>query len=256
MESTFYITHRFPCGHSVIYEHPVVVLRKMTRAGLVPRDQEFSQITVHLSTSDSCTRCPTKPTTTTSHIPDHITKQRKGLEQRIATQSLLKHTFCCDHNMRRPMHESVLAKLRNHQVVPPGHGSGEEGGIILEVESSYCEACQEAKMREVHESLDFLKQDLGLNFKAADDHAGNDEQLPRRRREDELRDVFLQLEGAQLTAELAPRHFRGSLRVFAGICVEAVTPPERLWAWVQTLTSNDYLAADVQKAIEERLAKK
>ncbi|KAK8062286.1 hypothetical protein PG997_014383 [Apiospora hydei] len=58
MENTFYVTRRFPCGHSAVYEHPAIVLRKMTRAGLVPRDQEFAHITVHLGTSDGCSTCP------------------------------------------------------------------------------------------------------------------------------------------------------------------------------------------------------
>ncbi|KAK7993414.1 hypothetical protein PG989_006795 [Apiospora arundinis] len=190
-QSTFYITHRFPCGHSAIYEHPAIVLRKMTRAGLVPRDQEFSQITVHLGTSDRC-------------------------------------------NMYH------------------GSGAAEKGeAIVLEVESSYCEGCQEAKMREVHESLRALQRDLDLT----DDDPADDEQSLRRR-EDKLRDVFLQLEEAHLTAELAPRHFRGSLRVFVEICVEAIASPGRLRDWMQTLTANDYLVGDVRKAVEERLRRK
>ncbi|KAK6836771.1 hypothetical protein PG987_007266 [Apiospora arundinis] len=267
---TFYITHRFPCGHSAIYEHPAIVLRKMTRAGLVPRDQEFSQITVHLGTSDRCNMCPpTKPpprttatTTTMQHIVpgDDIAKQHgnNGVERKNTTTppSLLKHTFCCEHNMRRPMHESVLAKLRKHEVIPPDHGSGtaEKGeAIVLEVESSYCEGCQEAKMREVHESLRALQRDLDLDL---DDDPAADSEQSLRRREDKLRDVFLQLEEAHLTAELAPRHFCGSLRVFVEICVEAIASPGRLQDWVQTLTANDYLVGDVRKAVEERLRRK
>ncbi|KAK8112630.1 hypothetical protein PG984_013156 [Apiospora sp. TS-2023a] len=118
MENTFYVTRRFPCGHSVVYEHPAIVLRKMTRAGLVPRDQEFAQVTVHLSTSDDCSTCG--PVKTPSTNMRDITK-KSGIiatTPTTTTKSLLKHTFCCEHNMRRPMHESVLAKLRKHQVIP------------------------------------------------------------------------------------------------------------------------------------------
>ncbi|KAK7995471.1 hypothetical protein PG990_014244 [Apiospora arundinis] len=226
--ATFYITHRFPCGHSAIYEHPAIVLRKMTRAGLVPRDQEFSQITVHLGTSDRCNMCPpTKPPPRTTATTQHIAHARIRPRQAAQTRS-----------------------------DPPDHGSGaaEKGeAIVLEVESSYCEGCQEAKMREVHESLRALQRDLDLDLD--DDPAADDEQSLRRR-EDKLRDVFLQLEEAHLTAELAPRHFRGSLRVFVEICVEAIAPPGRLRDWVQTLTANDYLVGDVRKAVEERLRRK
>ncbi|KAK8079168.1 hypothetical protein PG994_002975 [Apiospora phragmitis] len=279
MESTFYVTRRFPCGHSAVYEHPAIILRKMTRAGLVPRDQEFAQITVHLGTSDGCITCPppVKTTaataTTTINVTEEVAIHHDEYDPRqqamktttttstTKTKSLLKHSFCCEHNMRRPMHD----------------GLGE--AIVLEVESAYCEGCQEAKMREVYESLHALEQELGLgldlnpsNNKTTiidDDHSSSssssdddDDDEPQRQRlrrsgEDELRDMFRQLEEAQLTAELAPWHFRGSLRVFADICVAAIgSPPERLRAWVQTLTPNEYLVADVQKAIEERLVKK
>ncbi|KAK7959451.1 uncharacterized protein PG986_004305 [Apiospora aurea] len=155
--------------------------------------------------------------------------------------------------MRRPMHESVVAKLQKHEVVP---SSNPPGPIVLEVESSYCEGCQESKMRSVHESLHALQRDLvGLDpskLNSSNHHHNNNEKLLLRQ-EDELRDVFRELEEAQLTAELAPRHFRGALRVFAEICVAAVAPPERLRGWVQTLTTNDYMVGDVQRAIEERL---
>ncbi|KAK7912098.1 hypothetical protein PG985_014579 [Apiospora marii] len=267
MENTFYVTRRFPCGHSVVYEHPAIVLRKMTRAGLVPRDQEFAQVTVHLSTSDDCGTCGPgmkRPSSTTTSVRDISKKSTNitAIQQTPTTKkSLLKHTFCCEHNMRRPMHESVLAKLRKHQVLPPDpRGAGDP--IVLEVESSYCEACQEAKMREVHASLDQLKHNLSPKTLAAtitnngngDNENKNSKSSWSSHREDELRDVFHQLEEAQLTAELAPRHFRGALRVFADICVAAVAPPELLRAWAQTLTSNDYMVTDLQRAIEERLA--
>ncbi|KAK8112631.1 hypothetical protein PG984_013157 [Apiospora sp. TS-2023a] len=113
-------------------------------------------------------------------------------------------------------------------------------------------------MREVHESLDQLKHNLSPKTITATSN-GDNSQVGRKvwssKREDELRDVFHQLEEAQLTAELAPRHFRGALRIFADICVAAIAPPELLRAWVQTLTSNDYMVTDVQRAIEERLAR-
>ncbi|KAK8063361.1 hypothetical protein PG996_008013 [Apiospora saccharicola] len=252
--NTFYVTRRFPCGHSVVYEHPAIVLRKMTRAGLVPRDQEFAQVTVHLSTSDDCSTCgPTSVRYITKKSNITTTHQHQTTTP-ATTKSLLKHIFCCEHNMRRPMHESVLAKLRKHQVIPPDYGGSGEP-IVLEVESSYCEACQEAKMREVHASLDQLKHNLSP--KAIIGHGDDSKKSSSwsSRREDELRDVFHQLEEAQLTAELAPRHFRGALRIFADICVAAIAPPELLRAWVQTLTSNDYMVTDVQRAIEERLAR-
>lgn len=253
MENTFYVTRRFPCGHSIVYEHPAIVLRKMTRAGLVPRDQEFAQVTVHLGTSDDCGTCG--PGRTGSRdIAKKSTSITTSTHQTFTTKSLLKHTFCCEHNMRRPMHESVLAKLRKHQVIPPDHRGFPGEPIVLEVESSYCEACQEAKMREVHASLDQLKHHLSPKTITHHGDDGNRQSSWSSRREDELRDVFHQLEEAQLTAELAPRHFRGALRVFADICVAAVAPPELLRAWVQTLTSNDYMVTDVQRAIEERLA--
>ncbi|KAK7964297.1 hypothetical protein PG988_011271 [Apiospora saccharicola] len=226
--NTFYVTRRFPCGHSVVYEHPAIVLRKMTRAGLVPRDQEFAQVTVHLSTSDDCSTCgPTSVRYITKKSNITTTHQHQTTTP-ATTKSLLKHIFCCEHNMRRPMHESVLAKLRKHQ---------------------------EAKMREVHASLDQLKHNLSP--KAIIGHGDDSKKSSSwsSRREDELRDVFHQLEEAQLTAELAPRHFRGALRIFADICVAAIAPPELLRAWVQTLTSNDYMVTDVQRAIEERLAR-
>lgn len=257
MENTFYVTRRFPCGHSVVYEHPAIVLRKMTRAGLVPRDQEFAQVTVHLGTSDDCSTCGPgmKPTIRDITKKSNLTTTHPTTTP--MTKSLLKHTFCCEHNMRRPMHESVLAKLRKHQVIPPDYGSGEP--IVLEVETSYCEGCQEAKMREVHESLDQLKRNLSpKTITISSDDRGEGQRKSSSswssRREDELRGVFHQLEEAQLTAELAPRHFRGALRIFADICVAAIAPPELLRAWVQTLTSNDYMVTDVQRAIEERLA--
>ncbi|KAK8062287.1 hypothetical protein PG997_014384 [Apiospora hydei] len=157
--------------------------------------------------------------------------------------------------MRRPMHESVVAKLQKHEVVP---STNPPGPIVLEVESSYCEGCQESKMRSVHESLHALQRDLAdLNPNPSklnsSNHNNDDENLLLRQEEDELRDVFRELEEAQLTAELAPRHFRGALRLFADICVAAIAPPERLRGWVETLTTNDYMVGDVQRAIEERL---
>ncbi|KAK7999135.1 hypothetical protein PG991_014810 [Apiospora marii] len=252
MENTFYVTRRFPCGHSVVYEHPAIVLRKMTRAGLVPRDQEFAQVTVHLSTSDDCGTCGPgmkRPSSTTTSVRDISKKSTNitAIQQTPTTKkSLLKHTFCCEHNMRRPMHEPPRRRG------PHRAGSGEL--VLRGVPGG-----QDARGARL---LDQLKHNLSPKTLAAtitnngngDNENKNSKSSWSSHREDELRDVFHQLEEAQLTAELAPRHFRGALRVFADICVAAVAPPELLRAWAQTLTSNDYMVTDLQRAIEERLA--